>query len=146
MNKCCPFSCCPKTPIGIAGFLVRISFGLSLLFVGLAHYMTLAGFKGMVADGLGPLEPLGVLWALIMPALMIFGGALLVIDMYKEFAAWSAGLALASIPAGMLAKPVLSGASLADMMPAALNAMIWLILFLFVVKCSSCCSGGSCNK
>ncbi|HCI03302.1 TPA: hypothetical protein DE059_00065 [Candidatus Peribacteria bacterium] len=146
MKNCCIFSCCPKTPVGIAGFLVRISFGLSLLFVGLTHYMTFDGFKGMVADGLGPLEPLGVLWALILPALMIVGGALLVANMYKELAAWTGGLALASIPAGMLAKPVLSGASLADMMPAALNAMIWLILFLFVVKCSSCYSGGSCEK
>ncbi|MFH1670541.1 MAG: hypothetical protein ABIA92_03050 [Patescibacteria group bacterium] len=132
----------PSEPKCIAGLLLRVSFGLSLLFVGLAHYMTFEGFKGMTVDGLGALEPLGMIWAFVMPALMIVGGALFVINMYKNIATWTAGLALASIPAGMLIKPVLTGVSLGDMMGPAINAFIWLIVFVFVVKFSSC--GSSC--
>ena len=132
----------PSEPKCIAGFLLRVSFGLSLLFVGLSHYMTFEGFKGMTVDGLGALEPIGMIWAFIMPALMIVGGALFVINMYKEIAAWAAGLALASIPAGMLIKPVLTGVSLGDMMGPAINAFVWLLIYMFVVKC---CCRGSCD-
>jgi len=106
--------------------------------------MTLEPFRAMTAEGLGPLEPVGALWAFILPGLMIVGGALFVIGKFTDIAAWTAGLALASIPAGMLLKPVLSGVSLADMMPAAINAFIWLIVFFLVVKCT-CCGDGSCG-
>lgn len=134
---------CAKTPKAAAAMCMRISFGVSLLLVGLTHFMTIDAFKGMAMDGLGALEPLGALWAYIMPALMIVGGALIAIGMYLEIGAWAAGIALGSIPVGMLLKPVLSGASLADMMPAAINAFVWLLVYMFVIKFSSCC--GSCK-
>ncbi len=124
----------------IAGLCLRVTFGLSLLFVGIAHYMTIDGFRGMVSDGLGALSVLGSLWAYILPGLMIVGGALFAVGMYKQIATWCAGLALASIPAGMLLKPLLSAVALPDVMPAAINAFIWLIVFILVVKCS-CCEG-----
>lgn len=133
-------SCCPTCPKGVAGLLLRLSFGLSLLLVGVSHYMGLQGFAQMVSDGLGPVAPLGMLWAYILPALMIVGGALFVIGMYTDIATWAAGLALGSIPVGMLLKPVLSGASLADAMPASINAFIWLLVFAVVVKCVHCCN------
>ena len=136
--------CNPQDAKSVAGFLLRVSFGLSLLFVGIAHYMTLEGFAAMTSDGLGPLTAVGGLWAYILPALMIVGGALLAIGMYHHIAAWCAGLALASIPAGMLIKPLLSGVALPDVMPAAINAYIWLIVFVLVIKmCCGCCGGGS---
>jgi len=126
--------------MGIASLLLRLGFGISLLLVGLIHYMTFEPFKGMTAEGLGALEPLGTLWAFILPALMIVGGALLAIGKYKDIGAWCAGIALGSIPVGMLLKPVLSGVALPDVMPAAINAFIWLIVYALVVQCC-CCEG-----
>ncbi|MDD5623802.1 MAG: hypothetical protein PHI23_03785 [Candidatus Peribacteraceae bacterium] len=132
----------------IAAAIVRVSFGLSLLFVGLVHYMTFTAFRGMVSEDLAALSVLGTIWAFILPALMIVGGALLVIGMFPEIAAWTAGIAIGSIPAGMLLKSVLSGLSLSSTMPAAINAMIFLLVYLVVVKSSSCCSGkdGCCSS
>ncbi|PIR53423.1 hypothetical protein COU76_01240 [Candidatus Peregrinibacteria bacterium CG10_big_fil_rev_8_21_14_0_10_49_10] len=131
---------CPTNPKGIVALLLRISFGLSLLFVGLTHYMTMGAFKGMTMDGLGALEPLGALWAYILPALMIVGGALLTIGMYTEVAVWASGVALGSIPIGMLLKPVVGGVPLPNVMPAVINAFIWIIVLVLVVKTSCCCS------
>ena len=125
-----------------AKLALRVSFGGSLLLVGIAHYMTLEMFSGMVADGLGPLTFLGTIWAYVLPALQIVGGALFVVGMYYGVAAWTAGLALGSIPVGMLLKPVLSGVALPDMMPAAINAFIWLLVYVMVVKCCTCCGDG----
>lgn len=147
MNRSFPpifMSCCsPKDPKCAAKLALRLSFGLSLLLVGIAHYMTFEMFSMMTSDGLGPLEILGTIWAFVLPALMIVGGALFAVGMYYEIASWAAGLALGSIPVGMLLKPVLSGVALPDMMPAAINAFIWLLVYFFVVKSSSCC--GSCG-
>jgi len=136
-------TCCPKTAKGAAAICVRVSFGLSLLFVGLSHFMTMGAFKGMVVEGLGPLEPLGLLWAFILPALMIVGGALLAIGMYTEVASWAAGVAIGSIPVGMLIKPILGGVPLPNVMPAAINAFVWIIVYVLVIKMSCC---GSCEK
>lgn len=131
-------SCCTKSPKCAAALALRLAFGLSLLLIGLAHYMTMAPFKGMVMSGLGPLEPLGALWALVLPALMIVGGALITVNMYMEIGALVAGVALASIPVGMLLKPILGGVALPDVMPAVINSFIWLIVYALVVKMSCC--------
>ena len=101
--------------------------------------MTMTPFKAMVMGGLGPLEPLGALWALVLPALMIVGGALIAVGMYLEVGAWASGVALASIPVGMLLKPVVGGVPLPDVMPAAINAFIWMIVYVLVIKLSCCC-------
>ena len=130
---------------GVAKLLLRVSFGLSILFVGITHYMTMSAFVPMVTDGLGAISFLGTLWAYVLPGLMILGGALFVIGMYTEIATWAAGLALGSIPAGMLIKPVLSGVALGDMMPVAVNTFVWLLVFYFVAKSCSCCDCGSDN-
>lgn len=121
-----------------------VSFGLSLLLVGVAHYMTMSGFMGMATDGLGALTILGTIWAYVLPALMIVGGGLLVVGMRPDIAAWASGIALGSIPVGMLLKPVLGGVALAEVMPHAINAFVWLIVYVFVIKFISCC--GHCSK
>ena len=141
--------CCDiKNPKCVAGLTLRISFGLSLLFVGIAHYMRLEGLVSMM-DGLGPLTIVGQLWAYILPALMIVGGALFAIGMYTEIAAWAGGLAVGSIAAGMMLQPVLSPVGIADMMPATVNAFIWLLVYYFTVKSACCCkcgnAAGSCG-
>lgn len=133
-----------KNPKTAMKMVLSVTFGLSLLLVGVAHYMTMPMFMGMVTDGLGPLSILGTAWAYILPALMIVGGALFTVGMYKHIAAWASGVALGSIPVGMLLKPVLGGALLPEMMPHAINGFIWLIVYVLVVKMCCCC--GSCKK
>ena len=137
-------SCDTKSPKCAAKLAVRVSFGLSLLLVGVAHYMTLDMFSGMVSDGLGALTLVGTIWAYVLPALMIVGGALFAVGMYYDIASWASGIALGSIPVGMLLKPVLSGVALPDVMPMANNALIWLLVYMWVVKFCACC-GSSCS-
>jgi hypothetical protein len=132
-------SCClPKDPKCVAGWLIRLSFGLSLLFVGLAHYMEIEAFAPMVGQGLGPLGNLGELWAYIFPGLMVVGGVLLVLGQYLEVAVWTSGLALAAIPAGLTLKALFGEVALPDLMPGVINAFIWLLVFGCVVKCCCC--------
>lgn len=141
--------CFPSSPKKVAKMLMRISLGLSLVFVGLAHYMNLDGLMLMVKDGLGPLEQLGAMWAYVLPGLMILGGGLMIFRRFSLLGAWFAGIALASIPAGMLAKTVLTGIGLEETMPPALNAFIWIIVLVNVLPCSvtewGSCGGGMCT-
>ena len=137
--------CCDmRNPKVAMKMVFTVSFGLSLLLVGIAHYMSLSDFMGMVSGGLGALTILGTIWAYVLPALMIVGGALYVVGMRPDIAAWTAGVALGSIPVGMLLKTVLGGVALGEMMPHAINAFIWLIIYAFVVKMTCCCKG-SCK-
>lgn len=137
---------CPKSPKKIVAMALRYSLGLSLLFIGIIHYMDLANFTGMVTVGLGALEPLGVVWAYVLPALQIVAGALLVLGMMKEVAAWAGGIALGSIPAGLLLKPILSGGEISpiEVMPLVADTFIWLFVLYFVIK-SMCCCGSNCT-
>ena len=136
--------CCGlQSSKGVAGTLLRISFGLALLLHGIALYKGFSGFSGTVSSGLGPVAPLGMLWSYVLPGLMIVGGALLVVNKYRLYAAWAAGLALGSIPAGMLLKPLLSGESIGTMESANM-AFVWLLVYVFAVKSGSCC-GGACQ-
>jgi hypothetical protein len=97
-----------------------------------------------VVRDLGSIAFLGAIWAYLLPGLMIVGGVLLILGIFLEIAAGAVGLALGSIPAGMLAKSFLAGASISDLMPAAINAFIWMVIFLLVLKFSSCCTGSTC--
>lgn len=137
----CKLPCCP---VGIIALVSRVSIGFSLLCVGLVHYMTFTSFLGMVTEDLGywPVTALGTVWAYVLPALMIVGGALLVLGMFEDIAVWAASLAIGSIPAGMLLKSVLSGVPLSTTMPPAINALFWLVALILVVKLQSCCCTG----
>jgi hypothetical protein len=139
-----PHSCLSE-PKGVASLLIRASFGLSVLFVGLTHYMDFDSFSLMASDGLGVFSMLGTLWSFIYPALLIVGGALFVIGYFRIVATWAVGIALGSVPAGMLLKPILSGVALDEMMPPANTAFIWLIVFAIVVMADCCGSGGGCG-
>lgn len=127
--------------------LLRVFFGLSLIFVGIAHYKTIGEFATFVGDGLGPLTPAGVAWGYILPGLMILGGAMFVIGKWPIVGVWAAGLALGSIPAGVLLKSVITDMTLGDTMPGAINAFTWLIVYMFAVKAfcdchkKKCCDG-----
>lgn len=114
--------------------IIRVFFGLSLLFMGLTNYMDFESFSIIVSDAMGPLGILGTVWSYVYPALLILGGALFVIGRFSSVAVWTVGIALGSVPAGMLLKPILSGIALDDMLPIANTAFIWILVYLMAVK------------
>jgi hypothetical protein len=126
----------------VSVLLVRTFFGLSLLFIGLAHYMTIRDFVTMVSEGLGPLEGLGTMWAYILPGLLVCGGVLYALGMYAATATWLTGIALGSIPAGLLLKPIMTGVPLTQAMPPAVNALVWVVVYLLVSKYCTNRAGG----
>lgn len=136
---------CPPCPKWAASTILRIAFGLSLAFVGLAHLLQYQAFSLMVSDGLGPVGMLGTVWSYVLPVLMVVGGGLMVSGRFSVIASWCCGVALGSIPVGMLLKPLMSGIGLEEAMPAATQAFIWLLVYVMVIK-MSCCSGGTCEK
>lgn len=140
----CGTSCkLPCDAKGIACLILRITFGLSALLIGLAHYGAVQEFSTFVASGLGPLAPLGAVWGYVYPGLLVIGGTLFAVGNWLHIAAWMVGLAYGSIIVGMLLKPLLGGVSLADAMPATINAYIYFFAYLVAVKCG--CSGATCT-
>lgn len=140
--------------------LVRVGFGLSLLFVGIAHYRDAENFALSVGNGLGYewLVSMGTMWGYVLPFLFIVGGLSFTLNLFTKVGIWATGLSIASIPAGLMLKSVVSGMSLGDTMPPAMNAFIWLIIFMYAVKgtrksccddfdwCGDCCDGdGNCE-
>lgn len=117
----------------VAKQVVRIGFGVSLALVGMAHYKDAATFAEAVGRGLDFLEPLGMFWGYLLPGLMIVGGVLIALGFFPAVGALVAGVALVSIPAGLMLKSVLSGLSLNDTMPPAMNAIVWLLFYLAAV-------------
>lgn len=139
MHSC---SCGTSTPKGIARLLVRIAFGLSLIFLGVSHYQD-PQFAEAVGRGLGSLEMLGMAWGYILPALYIVGGVLLTLGLFMNVAAWVSGIALVSVPAGLLLKSVF-GISLNDTMPLVLNGWLWVIVFMYAVRGGACVCADGC--
>ncbi len=129
--------CCSTDPKYIVRMLLRITLGFSLAFVGFTHYRD-PEFAVQVGAGLGALGPIGYVWGFVLPGLYIFGGLLLAFGIFPA-AAYAAGIALASIPAGLLLKSAMGTLPLESSMPAALNAFIWLLVLAFSLpRC--CCS------
>lgn len=120
--------------MAVAKVIVRIGFGLSLALVGIAHYQDAATFAEAVGRGLGPLESLGMVWGYVLPGLMVVGGVLMALGVYASVGTMLAGTALLSIPAGLMLKSVLSGLSLNDTMPPAMNAVIWILLYIAAAR------------
>ena len=127
----CVFSI-PKNPKAIIGTVLRITFGFAILFIGVSHYQGIGEFVGMTTSELGPLSFFGAVWAHILPALMIIGGALFVLKKKPVISTWCITIALASIVVGMLLKPVISGnpGMLGSAMSMAQSAFMWLIFFV----------------
>jgi len=131
--------------------IVRMGFGLALLFTGIAHYRDATGFATYVSKDLGPdwIVGLGQTWGYVLPFLMIVGGLSLTFNLFTYVGVGAAGLALASIPAGMTLKAAMGGIPLGDAMSASMNAYIWILVYLFAVKgtkkvCGGACCGSSC--
>ncbi len=122
----------PKHPKAITGTVLRITFGFSLLLIGVSHYQGIGDFAEMTASGLGPLSFLGAVWAYILPLLMIVGGALFVLKKKPEISTWCITIALGSIAIGMLLKPVLSNdpSTLGQAMSMSQSAFLWFVFFV----------------
>jgi hypothetical protein len=135
----------------IARQLVRVGFGLALVFAGIAHYREAESFAMSVGNGLGPdwLVGIGNVWGYILPALLILGGLSLTFNVMTRIGVWAAGLGLVSIPAGLMLKSAVTGISLGDTMPPAMNAFVWILIFIVAVKSTECdcldCMYDSCE-
>lgn len=121
-------------PTSVAKSVVRIGFGIALALVGVAHYMDAATFAEAVGRGLGALEQAGMVWGYLLPGLMIVGGVLIALGFFPAVGTFVAGVALLSIPAGLMLKSVLSGLSLNDTMPPAMNAIVWILFYVAAVR------------
>jgi len=124
--------------MSVSTLVVRIGFGVALALVGIAHYLDAATFAEAVGRGLGTLEPIGMAWGYLLPGLMIVGGVLIALGFFPAVGTFIAGLALVSIPAGLMLKSVLSGLSLNDTMPPAMNAIVWILFYVAAVRGFSC--------
>jgi uncharacterized membrane protein YphA (DoxX/SURF4 family) len=133
-----------SSPKSAAKVLTRIGFGLTLLLMGIAHYLKMDSFLSLMSEGyLGtPLEFLGPVLAYVIPALMIVGGFLYTIGCFRTVAAWAAGLALVIFPASMMLKAVVSpDIEPTSVMPFVVYGIAWLILYKMVSR--GCC-GSKC--
>ena len=122
--------------MAVAKSVVRVGFGLALALVGVAHYMDAHTFAEAVGRGLEYpwLENAGMVWGYLLPGLMIVGGILIAIGYMPAVGSLVAGVALVSIPVGLMLKSVLSGLSLNDTMPPAMNAIVWVLFYVAAVR------------
>mgnify|MGYP000963345839 FL=1 len=118
----------------IVNFTLRLSVGLSLLIVGMTQYRDFEPFKASALDGIGGLWSLGLVWTFLLPGLLILSGSLLVYGRAMFITAWMGGLALGSVPVGLLLKSLMSGQPLPDTLMAATLYLPWLLLFFFAVS------------
>lgn len=124
--------------------MTRVGFGLALAFAGIANYRD-PSFAEAVGRGLGALEPIGIVWGYLLPAFMIVGGLLIAFGVFMRLAAWFAGLALVTMPAGLMLKAAILGLSPSEMMPEAITSLVWILVYLPAVR-GGCCGCGSHEK
>lgn len=118
----------------VSCMLLRIAVGACLVLIGIAEYRDFAPFVANVTDGLGPVAFVGQLWAFLLPALLIFSGGMLAVGRYSYLAAWTGGIALGSIPVGLILKTVMTGLPLPAMLAEAYPSIVWLIAFYLAVN------------
>lgn len=129
-----------SSPVAAAKMVVRIGFGIALTLIGIAYYQNASDFSEVVGRGLGFLEPLGMLWGYILPGLFIVGGVLIAVGVYPVVGSLVAGIALASVPVGLMLKSVLSGILIEDTLPVSVGALFGLLVYVTAVRGL----GGSC--
>ncbi len=117
-----------KSTAFVSNFLLRISVGVTVTLIGVAEYRDFAPFVANVTDGLGALSFLGTVWAYLLPALLVFGGAMLAIGRYSFVTAWILGIAIGSVPLGLILKTIMRGLPLPGMMDAAAPMLLWMIV------------------
>lgn len=76
----------------------------------------------------------GMAWAYILPGLLIVSGTLLAYGKAMHITAWIGGVALGSVPIGLLTKTLLTATPLPDMLNALFPYFIWLLLFVYAVN------------
>jgi hypothetical protein len=123
-----------KSTSDVSSLVIRISLGLSMVMIGTSAYRDLAPFLASVTDGLGWASSFGTVWGYLLPALLIFGGGMLAVGRYSYVAALTGGVALGSIPVGLILKNIITGIPLPDMMAASYPAIVWLVAFYLAVN------------
>lgn len=118
----------------VSNSILRVSIGISMVLIGISEYRDFAPFLANVTDGLGWMSFPATLWGYILPALLIFGGGLLAAGRYSFVAAWTGGIALGSIPIGLLLKTVMTGSPLPDTLMAAYPSVVWLMAFYLAMN------------
>lgn len=118
-----------KSAPAIISSILRISVGGSVLLMGISGYRDFAPFVANVTDGLGWMTVVGTVWAYLLPAFMIFGGGLLAVGRYPSIAAWTGGIALGSVPLGLMLKTLMTGSPMPTIIDAATPALLWIIVF-----------------
>ena len=116
-----------KSSQAVAHLMLRSALGATLVLIGISAYRNFAPFVANVTDGLGPIQYVVTAWAFVLPGLLIIGGALLAVGRYSWVAAWMCGLAVGSVPVGLVLKTVITGLPLPDMMAAGYPSIIWII-------------------
>lgn len=123
----------PKSAPEVVNLMLRIALGITMMMMGISAYRDLAPFLANVTDGLEWASSAGTVWGFFLPALFLFGGGMLVIGRYSFVTAWVGGIALASIPAGILLKTIIGGLPLPDMLSASYPAIVWLLAFAYAI-------------
>ncbi len=105
-----------------------------MLLIGISLYRDFAPFWGNVTVGLGRAETFGTIWAYILPGLFIFSGGMMIIGRYSFIPAWTAGIALGSIPVGMSLKTLMTNFPLPDVLEFVSPMFVWLLVYYACVN------------
>ncbi len=123
-----------KSTSQVSSLFLRVPLGLTMMMIGTSAYRDLAPFIANLTDGLGWASSVGYVWAFILPGLLIFGGGMLAVGRYSYIAAITGGLALASLPIGLILKNIITGVPLPDMMAASYPVIVWLVAFYLALN------------
>ena len=123
-----------KSASQTSSLVLRVSLGLTMVFIGISAYRDFAPFAANVTDGLGFFSAFGTLWSYFLPAFLIFGGGFLAIGRYQYIAALTGGVGLGTVPVGLMLKNIMSGTPLPDMMTAAYPTIVWMIAFYLAIN------------
>lgn len=118
--------------------LLRITVGLSLAMIGLAHYLDFTAFTQMAEGGLGSLTVIGTIGAYVIPALEIVAGLWFAIDAKNMWAGKLVGLTFLLICVGLLLKPLFGSATLTDVMPMVQGTLVWALVAAVAVSMPAC--------
>lgn len=123
-----------KSASETSNLVLRVPLGISMVMIGASAYRDFAPFVANVTDGLGWASSFGYVWAFILPALLLFGGGMLAIGRYSYVAALTGGVALGSVPMGLILKNIVTGVPLPDMMSASYPTIVWMVAFYLALN------------
>ncbi len=123
-----------KSASETSNLVLRVPLGVSMVMIGASAYRDFAPFVANVTDGLGWASSFGYVWAFILPALLLFGGGMLAIGRYSYVAALTGGVALGSVPMGLILKNIITGIPLPDMMSASYPTIVWMMAFYLALN------------